>query len=251
MTWIYISPHFDDVALSCGGLPWEQSQAGEPVQVWTICAGEVPHGPLSAFAAKLHTRWNTSQNAPAERCAEDLAACRCMGARQRHFDLPDCIYRRGNDQTTHLYASEEGIFGPLHPEENELVGRLAEDLAKRIPKKAVVVCPLTLGGHVDHRLTHAAVEKIDRQVWYYADYPYVLSRSPDLETLRQSGWQSTLFTVSEAGLEAWIASVAAYRSQVSTFWPDEPAMREALHDYWQSAGGGVRLWRKDDHQPDR
>jgi LmbE family N-acetylglucosaminyl deacetylase len=244
MTWIYLSPHFDDIALSCGGLAWEQSQAGELVQGWTICAGETPPGPLSPFAAGLHARWNAGQNAPAERRAEDLRACRFMGAMPRHFDLPDCIYRRGLDQTTHLYASEQAIFGPLHAEEAGLVDRLAEDLAKWIPKKAVVVCPLTLGGHVDHRLTRAAVEKIDRQVWYYADYPYVLSRSPDLETLRQSGWQSTLFTVSEAGLEAWIASVAAYTSQVSTFWPDESAMREALHEYWQSVGGGVRLWRK-------
>ena len=119
MTWIYLSPHFDDVALSCGGLVWEQSQARENVQVWTICAGEVPPGPLSPFAAELHARWEAGQNAPAERRVEDLAACRAMGAVHRHFDLPDCIYRRGLDQTTHLYASEEAIFGPIHPEEED------------------------------------------------------------------------------------------------------------------------------------
>ena len=243
MTWIYLSPHFDDIALSCGGLVWEQSRAGELVQLWTICGGEVPPGPLSPFAAALHARWEAGQNAPTERRAEDLAACRYMGASPYHFDLPDCIYRRGLDRITHLYASEEGIFGPLHPEEAGLITQLAADLQARIPAEAVLVCPLTLGGHVDHRLTRAAVEKINRRVWYYADYPYVLLEGSQFEELRQSGWQSTRFSVSEAGLEAWIASVAAYASQVSTFWPDAPAMQAALRDYWQGSGGGVLLWR--------
>jgi LmbE family N-acetylglucosaminyl deacetylase len=243
MSWIYLSPHFDDVALSCAGLVWEQSQVGELVQVWTICAGEVPPGPLSAFAQQLHARWEAGQNAPAERRAEDLAACSFMGAVPYHFDLPDCIYRRGLDGTTHLYASEEGIFGPIHPEEAGQVTCLAIDLQAKIPADAVVVCPLTLGGHVDHRLTRAAVEKIDRRTWYYADYPYVLREDSLFEELRQSGWRSAQFPVSAAGLEAWLASVAVYTSQLSTFWPDESAMRAAVRDYWRDSGTGVQLWR--------
>jgi LmbE family N-acetylglucosaminyl deacetylase len=243
MTWIYLSPHFDDVALSCGGLVWEQRQAGESVESWTICAGDVPPGPLSAFAEQLHTRWETSQNAPAERRAEDIAACRAMGADPRHFGLPDCIYRRGLDDVTHLYASEQGIFGPLHPDEAPLVTRLAADLQARLPDEAAIVCPLTLGGHADHRLTRAAAEQLGRPLWYYADYPYVLSQAAQLAALRQSGWQVIDFPVSEAGLEAWVACVAAYASQVSTFWPDHVSMREALRDFWKTSGGGVRLWK--------
>ena len=125
-----------------------------------------------------------------------------------------------------------------------LVDRLADELEKQIPPGADVVCPLTLGGHVDHRLTRAAVEKTGRKIWYYADYPYVLSRTAELDALRQSGWQSTTFPVSDAGLEAWIASVAAYTSQISTFWPDAIAMRAGLQDLWQSSGSGVQLWKK-------
>jgi LmbE family N-acetylglucosaminyl deacetylase len=244
MTWIYLSPHFDDVALSCGGLVWEQGQAGEDIQVWTICAGDPPPGPLSPFAAYLHTRWQTGPNAPGERRAEDLAACRAMGAKPRHFDLPDCIYRRSPDQAAHLYTSEHDIFGPIHPQEQGLIAQQAEDLARHLPARATVVCPLTLGGHVDHRLTRAALEKTGRSLWYYADYPYVLNRAPELEALRQSGWTCESFPVSEAGLEAWIASVAAYTSQVSTFWPDVTHMRSSLRSYWQSEASGVNLWRQ-------
>ncbi len=243
MSWIYLSPHFDDVALSCSGLAWEQSHSGDNIQVWTICAGDVPPGPLSPFATLLHTRWQTSQNTPAERNLEDVTACSRMGAAPLHLDLPDCIYRRGLDGSNHLYASEEAIFGPVHPDEQDLITRLAEDLQSRIPAEATIVCPLTLGGHVDHRLTRAAIEKTGRDLWYYADYPYVLSRTPELEALRQSGWQLAVFPVTNAGLEAWIDSVAAYTSQVSTFWPDEIAMRAAFNDYWYAAGCGVQLWK--------
>lgn len=243
MTWIYLSPHFDDVALSCGGLVWEQSQAGESTQVWTICAGEVPPGPLSPFAELLHSRWKAGQNAPAERHLEDLAACRAMKAVPRHFSLPDAIYRRSPDEATHLYASEEGIFGPLHCAEEVLVEKLAGDLESLIPAEATLVCPLTLGGHVDHRLTRAAAEKIGRPMWYYADYPYVLTLISQLESLSQSGWQTAEFPVSEAGLEAWIASIAAYASQLSTWWPDDPSMRKSMHDFWQSMNDGIHLWK--------
>jgi len=243
MTWIYLSPHFDDIALSCGGLAWVQNRTGEPAQVWTICAGEVPPGPLSEYAAALHTRWETGQNAPTERRAEDLAACRALGAIPHHFNLPDCIYRRSPGEATHLYTSQEDIFGPIHPVEEGLVAQLAADLQVQLPANATVVCPLTLGGHVDHRLTRAAAEQIGCPMWYYADYPYALVEAEKLEALPQSGWETTDFPVSEAGLEAWIASVAAYTSQASTFWPDVPTLRAALREYWQGSGSGVRLWK--------
>jgi LmbE family N-acetylglucosaminyl deacetylase len=33
MRWIYLSPHFDDAVLSCGGLIFDQAQAGTPVEI--------------------------------------------------------------------------------------------------------------------------------------------------------------------------------------------------------------------------
>ncbi|MBN2499463.1 MAG: PIG-L family deacetylase, partial [Anaerolineales bacterium] len=55
---IYLSPHLDDVALSCGGLVWEQAQAGMAVEVWSVCAGDPPPGELSEYARSLHARWD-------------------------------------------------------------------------------------------------------------------------------------------------------------------------------------------------
>ena len=80
MTWIYLSPHLDDAAFSCGGLIWEQVKAGETVEVWTICAGEPPEGELPPFARSLHDRWGTGGQTVARRRAEDQAACEVLGA---------------------------------------------------------------------------------------------------------------------------------------------------------------------------
>jgi len=252
MQWIYLSPHLDDVALSCGGLVREQTRAGEPVGIWTICAGDVPDGPLSPFAESLHARWQTGLQALAHRRQEDIAACARLSASYRHFPIPDCIYRRaGSDnspaddanQSVFLYDTREAIFGPLHPAEAGLARQLAVELSQALPPAAELVCPLTLGGHVDHRLTRLAAEGLGRRLWYYADYPYAMEETDQIAALEASGWQKRLFPVSQAGLEAWQEAVAAHQSQISTFWPDLAAMRLALAAYLDSLGG-VPLWRK-------
>lgn len=242
MNWVYLSPHFDDIALSCAGLVWEQSQAGDSASIWTICAGNPPPGGFSAFAQSLHTRWETTEQAVAERRREDLASCRVLGASALYFGLPDCIYRPGGDSGNFYYASEEAIFGPLHVAEKPLAAQLANLFQQALPESASLVCPLTLGGHVDHRLTRLAAEMLGLPLWYYADYPYVLKMQDPFEVLRTDGWQSQVFPISEAGLASWQASIAAHRSQISTFWPDLEAMREAIRSYCQSEEG-IRLWK--------
>lgn len=242
MDWIYLSPHLDDVALSCGGLVWEQTKSGLRVGIWTICAGDPPPGPLSAFAESLHERWQSGAEAMAVRRREDSAACTILGATNHHFKIPDCIYRQVGPDNAPGYNSEESLFGPLHPCEKPLIEKLSVELSKAIPQNAEVVCPLTLGGHVDHVLTRKATERLGRPLWYYEDYPYVEDDPDFFPTLRQAGWESQVFQVSKRGLITWEQAVAAHKSQISTFWPDLASMKTAIrgkhnHDH------GIRLWR--------
>ncbi len=242
MHWIYLSPHLDDVALSCGGLVWEQAHAGEETSLWTICAGDPPNGLLSPFAESLHARWGTGRESSAARRAEDLHSCIVLGADARHFSIPDCIYRRSAKTGTALYDSEQAIFGPIHPEEAVLVRRLARQISQAFKKSANVVCPLALGGHVDHCLVRAAAEMAGCSLWYYADYPYVLKETHLTSILQKLGCEAKLFPVSKAALAAWRASIAAHASQISTFWPDLDGMQAAINEYYLEQGG-VLLWR--------
>jgi LmbE family N-acetylglucosaminyl deacetylase len=251
MEWIYISPHLDDVALSCGGLVWEQQSAGLPVSIWTICAGDPPPGPLSPFAESLHERWQTGVETVALRRLEDIRACAELGAIYYHLQVPDCIYRRGDVSQQALYTSESGIFGKLNPEEEHLVDQISATLIEILPAQAVLVCPLTVGGHADHRLTKIVVEKALKakphggwELLYYADYPYVRYETQKVADLQRSlAWKLHTYPVSEDGVQAWLRAVAAYASQISTFWQDLDSMRADLSAYAHQAGG-VRLWQR-------
>jgi len=240
--WIYLSPHFDDVALSCGGLVWEQAQAGEMVSIWTVCAGEPPAGDFSPFVQELHARWELGENASAQRRVEDTNSCRRLGASYHYFSIPDCIYRRHPQMGEFMYASETALNGPLQPGDTQVIHSLQEVLMRSLQPDVVLVCPLGLGAHVDHQLTRLAAEGLGRELWYYADFPYLLQRKALVEQMEQEGWVSQVFPISLEGLEAWQDSVSAHASQISTFWVSDLAMRQAVADYlgWYK---GLRLWR--------
>jgi LmbE family N-acetylglucosaminyl deacetylase len=263
MDWIYLSPHFDDVVFSCGGLLWEQAQAGDTVNIWTVCAGEPLPGAFSSFAQMHHKRWESGEQAVAFRKLEDLLACQRVGAAYHYLPVPDCIYRRAGENyfrkkparkapptakdpqpdqpDQHLYTSLPAILGPLRPEEDGLVGQVSAELSRTLPPASQLVCPLALGGHADHRLTRRAAQALGRPLWYYADFPYVLKSSSQLEELKSSGWQSTTHPISPAGLAAWYQAMLAHKSQLSTFWEDLEALRSALEGYI-AQNGGATLW---------
>lgn len=241
MEWIYLSPHLDDAVLSCGGLIWSQSAAGERAAIWTLCAGDPPEGGLSDYARSLHARWEYGSDAVYRRREEDITACERLGADHRHMSVPDCIYRR-DARGAALYTSDEAIFGPLAPGDEQQVDALHRELAASLPRRAQIVCPLTLGGHIDHRLARRAAERLERELWYYADFPYVLEARDQIGELLPEGAQIEVFPVDALGMTAWGNAVAAYASQLSTFWANEGAMRAALEAY-QESWGGVPLWR--------
>jgi len=100
-----------------------------------------------------------------------------------------------------------------------------------------------LGNHVDHQLTRQVIEGLGRQVWYYADYPYVLRWNAQVNQMEQEGWVSQVLPISGDGLSAWMDSISAHGSQISTFWASDVEMRQAITDYLQS-NLGIRLWIK-------
>lgn len=239
MHWIYLSPHLDDAVLSCGGLIFEQTRQGIPVEIWTIFAGDPPPGPISAFAQATHLLWGTSNGAEtvALRKAEDQEAARLVGAEFVHFDFPDCIYRRSPDGTP-LYP--ESVFAPAHLSDRGLPRCIAKVLKSELLPGDILVCPLTLGGHVDHVLARRAAELLHRPLRYYADVPYLLNYPQTLEPTIVP-MQDELFGISEEGLHAWLNGATAYKSQISSLFNGEGTLEDAIRSYWQSRRG-VQLW---------
>ncbi|NPV56955.1 MAG: PIG-L family deacetylase [Anaerolineae bacterium] len=242
MQWIFLSPHLDDAALSCGGLIWRLTRRGDPVEIWTIFAGDPPPGAqLSTLASALHKRWSAGNNPVPARRQEDLCACRRLGAQPRHFNLPDCIYRSHPLDGGPRITSDEDLFGGNPLLERRLLADLRAMLAAELPVGARVVCPVTIGGHIDHRLTRLAAEGLGMHLWYYPDYPYAAMPRTQGLPWHEAGWQPYYLSASKESLAAWGDAVACYTSQISSFWKDAADMRTALADYRRSGGG--RLWR--------
>ncbi|MEE8213976.1 MAG: PIG-L family deacetylase, partial [Alphaproteobacteria bacterium] len=241
--WIYLSPHLDDAAYSCGGLLWTQTQAGEKAGVWTLFAGDPPAGPLSPFAEDMHARWGIEDRSFGGRRAEDHRVCAMLGVEYRHFSFGDCMYRRGGRRGGVLYPTDKHVFGILSRADSGLAEELAGELTRALPPRARLVCPLGLGNHVDHFLTRLVAERLERPLLYYEDFPYALQEPGKNDQVLDSAWECEVYPVSPAALDTWQAAVAAYGSQLAVCWSTESEMREALRGHVDRVGG-VRLWRR-------
>ncbi|MGD0003078.1 MAG: PIG-L family deacetylase [Anaerolineaceae bacterium] len=245
MKWVYLSPHLDDAVLSCGGLIWEQVQSGLPVEIYAICAGFPPgSAPVSPLAQTLHDRWQTpagGQEAVSTRRREDVQACLRLGAAHRHFDIPDCIYRwlPGGEP---VVKEDQGMFAAIHPQEGYLVDQVYELLKSNLPARARLVSPMTIGGHMDHRIVRAAAQRLDPRLLYYADFPYVAQHPQELTPAVVSFSKKYSLPISDAGLQAWQDGAAAYQSQISTFWSSRKELDTALEAYCRE-GAGRFLWQ--------
>lgn len=223
MSILFLSPHYDDAVYSCGGSIYELVQRGEDVQILTIMAG-IPRLPLpeTPILKALRDRWDLGDNEVLARRKEDETAARIVGAKTRYLDIPDCIYRTLEGQA--LYPSEESLWGEVHPQDPAYTVLANESLEDA----SLIYAPLGVGRHVDHQLVRSWALKLQAKghdVRFYQDYPYLRQHEAVDEALSHFGaMQAYPIVLSEAAVQAKIAAMAAYASQISTFWANEVAM---------------------------
>ena len=255
--WLYLSPHLDDVALSCGGQIARATRSGVAVDILTIFAGDEP-GPSQPTASPLVTRiydlWQLQAGeVMATRRREDLAACRELAAQARHWELKEAIHRLAPDGNQALYPTLERLFGAIAPQEERLVAALAQRFAA-LPggrESARIVAPLGVGGHVDHRIVRAAAERaFGNSLLYYEEFPYVVWK---LFALRRAGisgrgWQALPQPLAAGDVAVRIAAIACYASQVTPLFRTPERLERLVRRHVRRARG-ERLWRRPDRQP--
>jgi LmbE family N-acetylglucosaminyl deacetylase len=228
----YVEPHFDDVALSCGGLVKLQSGRAERVLVVTLFAGNPgAAAAVTEFAAGQHSRWGGHADPIAERQAEQRAALALLGADWRPLDHLDAIYR--GDQ----YLSDEELFGPVKDGDARLVEQIAAQL--RDVDAAAWYAPLGVGNHVDHQLGLTAARAAGLAPRMYEDFPYVARQSAEPVAARLGARVESEVDV-RAVLDAKVAAIACYRSQLPTLFGDAERMAEMVRArpaerYWRGA----------------
>ncbi len=242
---IYLSPHLDDAALSCGGQIFQETTNRAPILVVTPMAGEpTADVPLSAFARALHQRWELARDAVRVRRAEDVVACQTLKADYLHWSVPDCIYRTDPATGEPRYPNWESIITTRHPADEAVVDWLAARL-RQLPAADQIYAPLTVGNHVDHRLTRLAAERVfGESLIYYEDYPYAAEPEAVTAVLTPTPkqWQSTSFTLSATAVQSKIDAIWAYVSQRSSFFTTHDDLERKIEAYTAQVGG-ERVWQ--------
>lgn len=247
---IFLQPHYDDAALSCGATAALLASQGVSCTIVTVFAGDVQETDLDEFASRKHARWNIGgiDSILYTRREEDTSAACVLGCALRWLDHPDAIYRDG------LYGSDSRLYGLVHEREVGFPDALAEQLLQlsEVTDDAVVYVPLGIGNHVDHQLVFdagCALAESGRLVYAYEDLPYTM-HSPQrlqerLDTVASWTAEEIRHPI-DAGFERKLKAIECYCSQLSTIFRFTPDWRASMRDHALSRGGHTpveRFWR--------
>ena len=257
---LVLSPHLDDGVLSCALAISALRSLDAHVDVVTLFAGQ-PAQPLSPAAARFHAACGQGAQAISDRRLEDRQALAVLGAMPTHLDFLDALYRRQPDGSWRC-KDDDGPFHLDPDDEPDLRGAIAQQLVGLLRqwRPALLLLPLAVGDHVDHRLTRqagrvavASLPAQERpQVLLYEDIPYAHHDSSERYTVA-----SNLRPVLMHAVEDWwsrkITAIGCYPSQVQMLWPGQPNWPGRLEGYAERLGAGrpaERLWQDSRPQAD-
>jgi len=247
---IFLSPHYDDVVLSCGGtVALLADQGCEPVVV-TVFAGEVPDEIITDFAKWKHSRWGVSgvEENVLRRQEEDRDAVEALGARAHWLGYPDAIYRGDR------YLSDPSLFGTPQAVETGLVNLIADEIRSMSEwdDHGTVFVPLGIGEHVDHQIMFAVGRVLAARgvrVLAYEDCPYAIHTPAGVDRRlgEVAGDVAPPMPVAiGTTLERRIAAIAAYRSQVPVIFRFTTDVPGTVTDFAWKIGGPLgpaeRFW---------
>lgn len=243
---VFLSPHYDDVALSCGGTVAALAEAGEQPLIIT-CFGGPPPGPLSDFARDMHELWQVdTDEAIAIRRTEETSAADALGARVHWLEFPDAIYRGSR------YTSDDELFGTVHPDEADLPTQIVTALGHAFDRldanPSRLYVPLGIGNHVDHQHIIEAGRKLSElghEVLAYEDFPYAGDPGVEHQGRTMTGEEPVTYELTPEQLERRVAAILCYRSQLPVIFRHQGDPAESTRRYATANGDSrphERFW---------
>jgi LmbE family N-acetylglucosaminyl deacetylase len=168
--YVYISPHFDDVAASCGGRILNHKKAGKSVLVVTV------------FSARSNQTARASNNALKAMLAydrrreEDLEAMQRLVVDFLWLEFPEVLFRRQPPWRRY------GLTFPDTAANHRLCHQVTiklNDICRQTRCKELVL-PMGIGQHVDHQiifqagLSHSHNSHSQQSTLFYEEIPYAL-----------------------------------------------------------------------------
>jgi len=149
----------------------------------------------------------------------------------------------------------DDIFGDVHPAELDYGRALARDLGPTLPLAGgtTLYAPLGIGHHVDHQIVRQAACILRRdgyEVCFFEDYPYSAAAGELEGALCDApgcNWSSKLELLSSEDMEAKIAAISRYTSQLELLFGGPTEMRRRTIEFFSSLGTGggyaERYWQ--------
>jgi LmbE family N-acetylglucosaminyl deacetylase len=231
-----LAPHCDDLAFSLGGVLWDGSFG--------------PFLPITVFSRSNYTAPLSCQD------SEWITALRKTEDRRFFSRLPTAlppVWLDRMDAPLRLAIdagqTRSACIGEEDEEEVEQIATAVEGL---LPPPSLLLAPLALGGHIDHRLVRLAaclLQARGYRVLFYEDTPYAgdLAGEEIEDAARLTGLLlktalEPLLFASPAVLEARLWAVQCYASQCQ----GEDELQRLLRHARRLQSGGLpaeRLWR--------
>jgi LmbE family N-acetylglucosaminyl deacetylase len=241
-SWVYLSPHLDDVVLSCGSRVRIGNEEGRKQRIITLFAGAPNIPALPSFFDVSARR------------AEDLAALHSLGIHAKnvvHLEFLDAIFRQSK-AGRRLYSPKR-LFGQLALVDRNWVPALTRALRKLLPRKnrALLFAPFAVGGHVDHQLTYLAARNLEKAgylVRYYEDLPYACDSAILRKRLSlHPGWVGEAMLFGASDMRQKLHAVAKYKSQVPLLFGTAKRMHSVLKEQASRVAGDLsnyaeRVW---------
>lgn len=209
-TALFISPHLDDVAFSCGGTLIRLAQNEWRAVLCTIFTQSAPNPQGFALACQTDKGLAPDVDYMALRRAEDERfAALAHVSDLLHLPYPEAPHR-GYNAAPELFAGmhmDDHVWGDLVAKLQQLDQQYTPDL---------IFAPQGLGNHVDHlQVIQAllAAQLAERTCWY-RDTPYII-RQPDAQPspLLPHGLHEHGITIDQT-LNLKIAGCCAYTTQI-------------------------------------
>lgn len=240
---LFLAPHPDDAVMSCGGQIYQLTRQRQRVMILTVMAGDPPkHLHPTAFTRELEVRWEVAATPFAVRRDEDAEAAVKVSAGVRFLDNADAPYRCDAEGNAY-YPDWQAVISTYHQADDALIERLIADIGRF--NWQTLHAPLAAGNHVDHRIVREAALRIAADggnVQLYEDYPYAVQDVKSVKVaqadLAKRGivLREIRHQIDNAVIDAKIAAIACYRTQISTFWKNIEGMAAAVRTYTAEHG---------------
>jgi LmbE family N-acetylglucosaminyl deacetylase len=248
-TFVFISPHLDDVIFSCGEFISKLSKEKKDILVITVFSGK-PIRKVSNLAKNFHNLWGLNSKAVEIRKIEDENAMKLFGIKYYYIDEMECIYRFDNN-SNYIYFNVEDITSNKYKIENNTIERIKNRLYERLNTLDIgnIFVPLGIGRHVDHIIVRKCVEEIfknNSSIYYYEDIPYVhlnndLKWKPELI----NGLDSKIFEIAEDDWILKLNGIKCYESQISISWGNIENAKNTLSEFsmkYLKDNRSIRFW---------